>query len=112
MPDGPPVRVNGCPTQTGPLSAAVGAGNAPTVTVFEQDAEHPPVFVTATPSWTAASLPAVHVISRVPAPAVIVPPMMDHPYEAPAPASATDAVFPALAAHTPLGAVMVHAGDP
>jgi tartrate dehydratase alpha subunit/fumarate hydratase class I-like protein len=33
MPDGPPVRASGCPTQTGPPFVAVGVGSALTTTV-------------------------------------------------------------------------------
>jgi hypothetical protein len=50
MPDGPPVRASGCPTQTGPPFAAVDVGSAFTTTVVVAGAllAQPLEFVTVT----------------------------------------------------------------
>jgi hypothetical protein len=112
MPDGPPVRASGCPTQTGPLFAAVGVGKAFTITSREQEEEHPPVLLTVTVRCAVVPVPEAQETWRVPSPAVIVPPTMDHEYVAPVPASGTEAEFPVLAAQTLAGAVIVHTGCP
>jgi hypothetical protein len=46
----------------------------------------------------------------VPLPAVMVPPLIVQPYEAPAPASATEAVLSVELGQTELATVMVEAG--
>src|SRR5215831_11006223 len=57
-------------------------------------AEHPLAFVTVTESPSGPIDPVENVIERVPAPAVIVPLVIDQAYVAPAPASGTDAGWP------------------
>ena len=72
--------------------------------------EQPLIFLTVTLSIAVPVPPAVHVIFGVFCPVAIVPPVMDHVYIAPAPASGTEAVFPVEVAHTVGGAVIVASG--
>src|SRR5437867_1227953 len=74
-------------------------------TLFEPIELHPPA-CTVTSSATVPELPAVNVIVRVPAPAVIVPPPIVHEYVAPIPASGTEAMFPVELGHTEDAAVI------
>lgn len=74
---GPASSVTGVPAQTdvGPVIATVGAG----AIGIDCEAEPPqPVFVTDTASETLPESAAVKVMALVPAPAMIVPPVMVH----------------------------------
>ena len=65
----------------------VADGSADTATLAELVEEQPAALTTVTETLAEEPLPAVHVIARVPAPAVIVPPVRFQEYAAPAPAS-------------------------
>jgi len=84
----------------------VADGSADTATLAELVEEQPAALTTVTETLAEEPLPAVHVIARVPAPAVIVPPVRFQEYAAPAPASSVLAAFPGEAAQTAAGAVM------
>src|SRR4051812_44254066 len=71
---------------------------------------HPDALVTREPRATLPLAPAVNVIARVVAPAVMVPPVIVQEYDAPAPASGTDAEL-ADAAATLDGALIVASGE-
>src|SRR5437870_264677 len=71
----------------------IEAEGAPTPSCCDEEALQPGGSVTVMPTVMVGPAPDVYVIDRVPAPAVIVPPVMTQSYVAPAPASGTDAVW-------------------
>jgi len=77
----------------------------------EPEEPHPLPLVTVTFSVTLPLAPAENVIVRVPAPAVIVPFVIDQEYVAPAPASGTDAVWPVALGQSVVGAVISEEGS-
>ena len=79
--------------------------------VREPGEAQPAALVTVTSSPTLPLVPAVNVIARVPAPAVIVPFVIDQAYVAPGPASDTEALCPAAPGHTEEGAVIAADGS-
>src|SRR5262245_22694478 len=81
-----------------------------TVMLFVPAAEHPAELRTVTFRTIGLVVPALKVIVRVPAPAVIVPFVIVHVYVAPVPASGTDAVIPFAFFFTDAGAVIVADG--
>ena len=80
------------------------------VTEAELLLEQPLLFFTVTLSIVVPDPLAVHVRLRVFWPAVIVPPVIDQVYIAPAPASGMEATLPVEFAQTDSGAVIVASG--
>lgn len=96
--------------QTEDGAVMVADGRPLTATLVEPPEAHPAEVVTVTVSPTEPEAGELNVIARVPAPAVIVPPVMAHAYVAPAPASGTDATLPVELGQTAGGAVIAADG--
>jgi hypothetical protein len=111
MPLGPPLSKMVPSSYTGELLEAVATSLGFTVTLIVELLVQPQTLVTTTLIVAVPALIAFHAIVLVSLTPVIIPcPVTDQEYEAPGPASGTEAVCPVDSAQTADGAVMAESG--